>query len=559
MNIGIDLGTTASSVALWREGWAELVPNALGELRTPTAVSIEADGAVHVGAAALDLMAAAPDRTAAGFKRLIGSGAGVVLGGRRFAAEELAALVLRGLRDDVRVHAGVEPTGAVIAVPACFDARQRAATRRAGELAGFSSVRLIGEPAATALAYAWPDKGGRAPFLVFDLGGGTFDVAVAELGDGGIRLRAAAGDGRLGGNDFDARLAAMMADRIDLEGHLDELDECRRTALLSRAATRARLALSQAASAEFAVTLDDARLKVTLSEDEFEGATADLVQRLREPVERALRDAGLDRAGLGAIVVVGGATRMPVVRRAITRLFGQFPDSGCDPESSVARGAAIHAALLARDEVRIFDVCPHALGVETAEADGYGNVQPGVFSPIIGRNAPVPTSRVKTYRTTGDGQPWIEMDIYQGEARDVVGNVRLGTLTVPVPPRPAGEVTVDVRFSFDDGGLLAIDYTIPSAGVTRQPVELAPAQDEGARGDGLAGLTFPAREAAGHVALMARAERVHGEFVGNERSFLGTLIGRFLGALSARDPREIASAQVALSISLDALEACPAG
>lgn len=567
MLIGIDLGTTNSAVALWRDGEAQLVPNALGELLTPSAIGIAGDGQLWVGTPALDRMATHPQDTATSFKRMIGTQRSAKLGGRDYKAEDISALVLTALVRDVEALTGEKPTEAVITVPAYFNDRQRKATRRAGELAGLTVRRLINEPTAAALAFGLQDKGDREPFLVFDLGGGTFDVSIVEMFDGIVEVRASAGDNRLGGDDFDEALAAFVRSRsnpaLDPEGLLDTLPEERRDALLKRAAETCRRALSTANEAEFALTVDETRLSATVTDAEFETACEPLVRRLRDPVVRALRDSSIEAAELSDIVLVGGATRMPVVRKAITRLFGRFPNSSVHPDHAVALGASIQAGLVGRDaaleEIRITDVCPFTLGVEVAEHDRYGGLQRGLFSPIIERNTPVPVSRMSTYHTMGDGQKQIEFGIYQGEAREVSGNVKLGLLQVPVPARPAGEVSAEVRFSYDSSGLLEIDVHVPLSGTTRNLVivdeeDRPDPRDIEKRRAALAKLKFHPREEAGNVALIARAERCYEDHIGDLRQAIGHWITEFVGALDTQDPRRIADARGFLMERLDELD-----
>jgi molecular chaperone HscC len=563
MQVGIDLGTTNSAVGIFKDGTATLVPNSLGELLTPSAVSIEKDGTTHVGAAALDRLARDPENTATSFKRLMGTSRITTLQRTGYKAEDLSALVLRSLCDDVAAHTGERPREAVITVPAYFNDRQRKATRRAGELAGLEVRRLINEPTAAALAFGLQDKSDREPFLVFDLGGGTFDVSIVEMFEGIVEVRASAGDNRLGGDDFDEALAQSVLSRLDPQQRLTRLPDITRAALLKRAAQKARCQLSGTNETEFAVTIDSEKLTTIVREEELEVACAGILQRLRDPVVRSLRDCEMDAGQLSEIVLVGGATRMPIVRRAITRMFGRFPDTKVHPDHAVALGAAIQAGLLARDaaldEVRITDVCPFTMGIEVIERDHYGGVQKGLFSPIIERNTAVPVSRVRHYQTVADNQKKMALGIFQGEAREVEGNIKLGSLDVPLPPRPAGEVSVNVRFTYDSSGLLEIDVSVPTSGLTRNLViideEDRPGKDEiEKRRAVLAKLKFHPREAAQNVALMARAERLYEDFIGEQREWIGHGITQFAGALDSQDPRHISDARKALIAQLDAIE-----
>lgn len=564
MIVGIDLGTTNSAVALWDGEAAQLVPNALGQMLTPSAVSVLPDGTTVVGQAALERMAAKDGATQVSFKRYMGTDHKLKLGRNTYSAEELSALVLASLRDDVAAQTGQVPSEVVITVPAYFNDKQRKATRRAGELAGLSVRRLINEPTAAALAFGLANRGEHEPFLVFDLGGGTFDVSIVEMFAGIVEVRASAGDNRLGGDDFNAALANALRARLDPDGLLDRLNPERARALLLQAAERTRRVLSDKGEAEFALTVEDRRLAIPVTAADLETAAEPLLRRLRDPVVRALRDSQIDTASLSEVVLVGGATRMPVVRKAITRLFGRFPNSTVHPDHAVALGAAIQGGLIARDggleEVRITDVCPFTLGVDRSERDGRGNVMSGLFTPIIERNTPVPVSRVHYFQTMADNQRKVQFGIYQGEAREVSGNVQLGSLEIAVPPRPAGEVQVDVRFSYDSSGLLEVDVSIPLTGENRNVVLV----DEEDRKDdaelerrrrALAALKVHPREDAANQALLARAERMWEDHLGDVRDAIGHWIIAFQGALETQDHRVIAQASADLAMQLDSLDA----
>jgi molecular chaperone HscC len=563
--IGIDLGTTNSVAGIWRDGGTQLVPNALGDFLTPSAVSVARDGTAYIGRAALDRLTTHPSETATSFKRMMGTERKLRLGGKaEYRAEDLSALVLASLRDDVAALCGEVPTEAVITVPAYFNDRQRKATRRAGELAGLTVRRLINEPTAAALAFGLQDRGDREPFLVFDLGGGTFDVSIVEMFEGIVEVRASAGDNRLGGDDFNHALTGLMRPRLDAERALEALPADKREALLTVAAERARKALSTAGQAEYSVTIGDEIYRATVTDEEFEAAAEPLLKRLRDPVIRALRDCSIDPAELSEIVLVGGATRMPAVRRALTRMFGRFPDSSVHPDHAVALGAAVQAGLLGRDagleEIRITDVAPFTLGIEVTEHDQYGQMRNGLFSPIIERNTPVPVSREHTYSTVADQQDKVDLKIYQGEARMVRDNVKLGEVSVPVPRRPRGQVAVNVRFSYDSSGLLEIDASVPDTGLTRNLV-IADEEDRRdrkefeRRREALAALKFHPRDEAENVALMTRAARCYEGFTGEMREAIGHWIVQYEAALERQDPREIADARGQLAARLDQIEA----
>ncbi|WP_294326362.1 Hsp70 family protein [uncultured Sphingomonas sp.] len=563
MIVGIDLGTTNSACAVWQGDQPVMVPNALGEFLTPSAVSIGDDDAVLVGRAARDRMATHPDRTVTSFKRRIGTRETARLAKRDFDSEALSALVLASLKRDAEAFTGETVTGAVVTVPAYFNDRQRKATRRAGDLAGLPIKRLINEPTAAALAYGIADRGDREPFLVFDLGGGTFDVSIVEMFDGVIEVRASAGDNRLGGDDFNDCLIDLARPVLDPDGVLGKLPPDRSAALLAQAAERCRRALSEADEAELTVTVDDTALTAPVTAAAFEEHAAGLLARIREPVLRSLRDSGIVAATLSEVVLVGGATRMPVVRRAVTRMFGRFPAATVHPDHAVAMGAAVQAGLLARDagldEIRLTDVCPFTLGVDTSEPDGRGGFRNGLFSPIIERNSAVPISRVSSFSTVVDQQRKVNFGIYQGEAREVSGNVKLGEVTVPVPPRAAGTVSIECRFSYDSSGLLEVDIAVPETGMTRNLVIVDdedapdPAELEKRRA-ALAELKVHPRDDAVNAALLARARRAYEAFLGDTRAAIGHMLGQFESALATQDERMIAQARAAFGAALDQIE-----
>jgi len=563
MLVGIDLGTTNSAVALWKDGAPQLVPNALGRELTPSAVSLAKGGETWVGQAALDRMATNPADTATSFKRMMGTASTVTLAGTTLSPEDLSAMVLRSLADDVEAATGTRPTEAVITVPAYFNERQRRATRRAGEIAGLEVRRLINEPTAAALAFGLADKGDREPFLVFDLGGGTFDVSIVEMFEGIVEVRASAGDNRLGGDDFDEVLVKLVEPLLPTEA-LARLPADRRRALLNLAAERTRRALTTSEEADFTVVADDTPLTARITTDAFEEAAAGLIKRLRDPVIRALRDSHIDVKSLSDIVLVGGATRMPVVRKALTRMFGRFPNSTVHPDHAVALGAAIQAGLLSGgdglEEIRITDVAPFTLGVSTSTRDAHGRLHDDIFAPIIERNTPVPVSRMERFQTLGDNQRQVTFAIYQGEARDVKKNVKLGGLTVPVPPKPAGEVGVEVRFTYDTSGLLDVDVNVPLTGLTRNLV-IVDEDDRRSKKDisesrkRLEKLKVHPREEAENVALLARAERAYEGFTGPVRDYIGQGLTEFQGALDKQDPRIIADAREGLTRLLDQIDA----
>jgi molecular chaperone HscC len=559
--VGIDLGTTNSAVAIWRDGEAQLIPNSLGDLLTPSAVGLADDGSLLVGMAARERQSTHPKLTATAFKRLMGTQKPVQLGRTRYSAEDLSALVLRSLKADAEAFLGEPVESAVITVPAYFNDRQRKATRRAGEMAGLRVERLVNEPTAAALAHGIHDRGDKQPFLVFDLGGGTFDVSIVEIFDGIIEVRASAGDNRLGGEDFNEILVELARARL---GRREEFGgDSRLREIMRAAAERTRRTLTESDKAPFRFVWEGEAQEIEVGVAEFEEAAAPLLARLRDPVLRSLRDSNIHTDQLSEIILVGGATRMPVVRRAVTRMFGRFPSGSVHPDHAVALGAAVQAGLKARDaaldEIRLTDVCPFTLGVDTAERDPAGGLRRGVFAPIIERNTVIPASRVHSFSTLFDNQREVRFGVYQGESRQVAANVKLGEIGLSVPPRPAGHVRIDVRFSYDVSGLLEVDVSVPETGVAKQLVICddadAPSEAEVAkRREALAALKVHPREEAANAAALARGERCYESFIGERRDFVGQLILAFESVLERQDPREIATARAELERQLDGLE-----
>jgi len=542
MIVGIDLGTTHSLVSVWQDGAPRLLPNALGETLTPSCVSVDADGAILVGRAARERLQTHPDRTAASFKRYMGTSRLLRLGGRDFRAEELSSLVLRSLKADAEAALGEPVTEAVITVPAYFSDAQRKATRLAGQMAGLKVERLLNEPTAAALAYGIHRRDAESRFLVFDLGGGTFDVSILELFEGVMEVRATAGDNLLGGDDFTDVLVELFLEHHGL-GQAFREDRHGMQRLIA-SAEGAKRALAHQPSATIGVEVDGEPRVLDLDGARLEAACAHLLRRLRAPVERALRDADLRSGSLDNVVLAGGATRMPNVRKLATLMFGRFPSCDIDPDEVVALGAAVQAGLKARDaalrEVVMTDVAPYSLGVEVSEHVSGGVFAPGHFDPVIERNTTVPVSRTKTYTPVRDGLKRLELHVYQGEARLVKDNILLGKLEVPLAGGAAHESGVDVRFTYDVNGLLDVDVTVRRTGESRrlviegQPGELDAAALEASLA-AMAALKIHPREAVVHRTLLARSERFFQQLRGDARAELGHFIRLFEHALEGQD------------------------
>ena len=562
MIVGIDLGTTNSLIAVFRDGRPQLIPNALGDLSTPSAVAVDETGKLIVGLAARERAATDPSRSAQAFKRWMGTERTVTLGDRKFRAEELSALVLQSLKADAEAFLGEPVTEAVITVPAYFNEAQRRATRTAGELAGLKVERLLNEPTAAGLAYGLQDRPDNSTFLVFDLGGGTFDVSVLEYFDGVVEVRASAGDTRLGGEDFAHAMGKLFLERCAALTTAERERLQQDSSLWWRAAEQAKRDLSDRDHTAMGLMLDGRRVEIELSRADFETATAELLQRLRRPIERALQDAQLSPTALDEVVLVGGATRMPMIRQLITRLFQRLPLRTIDPDQAIAQGAAVQAGLKARDaaleEVVLTDVMPFSLGVITSQQVGAQRVGDR-FSPIIERNTPVPVSRMNRYVTVSDNQSHVELDIRQGESPVGSDNLHLGKLEIELPPLPAGHAEVEVRFTYDANGLLEVDVRDVQRGRTASTLirntatEMTEAQIQQALAQ-LRTLKRHPREEEENRYLIERAKRLYEDRLGAEREAIQQWLTQFEQVLDAQDGRAIRQARVQMREALDSVD-----
>jgi molecular chaperone HscC len=560
MIVGIDLGTTHSLIGAYGATGSRLFRNALGDILTPSVVSLD-DSGVLVGQAARERLVSHPQRTVSNFKRWMGSSRETRLGERTFRPEELSAMVLRSLIADAEAELGERVREAVISVPAYFSDAQRKATRTAGELAGIKVERLINEPTAAALAYGLQDREGEGRFLVFDLGGGTFDVSILEVFEGVVEVHASAGDNFLGGEDFlDALVEAFCTDHglrsRELPAH--------EIAQLRRRLEQAKRELSNRADAAVQVQIAGRTLDWSVDEGRFATLCEPLLQRMRGPLERAMRDARLQPTQLDEIVLVGGASRMPQVARLVSRMFGRLPLRHVNPDQTIALGAAVAAGLKSRDErleeIILTDVCPYTLGTQVSRRDGDGQVRAGFFHPIIQRNSTVPISREDSFYPIDDAQKRLLIDIYQGESPMVANNIKLGEIEVALDgKRGAAENGVTVRFTYDVNGLLQVEVKEHSTGkvhelVLQQNPGLLDADEVRRRLAALAELKIHPRDQHENLSVLARAERLYEEYI-DQRAMLQEWIGRFRGVLETQDTDLVTDHRRQLHEALDSLEA----
>ncbi len=473
--LGIDLGTTNSVAAVVREGVPTIVPVA-GRRLLPSVVGIAPEGELLVGDPARNQWVVAPERTVRSIKRQMGNSTSVLLAGQGYRPQEISAYILRALKAAAEAELGQPVERAVITVPAYFTEVQRQATIEAGEIAGLAVERIINEPTAAALAYGL-GTADEARALVYDLGGGTFDVSIIDLGQGVIDVRATAGDNQLGGDDFDELLADWLADDFEAEHGIDLREDSQAWARLLQASEEAKIALSEEPYTELRLEYlaeseqgEPLHLRREIYRDEFEALIDESLERTIALIDRALADAGLEAEAIDLVLLVGGSTRIPLVSDLVTARLGQAPQGVIDPELAVALGAAVQAGIIAGAPIDaiLVDVTPFTLGIETAELGITGRLHTDKYAPLIRRNTAVPTGHSKEFSTMFPGQEAIHIKVYQGEDPTASNNVPLGDFHVENlrPNLPDGTTVVTVNFRLDINGIL--DVTVVDRNTNRR-------------------------------------------------------------------------------------------
>ncbi|MBU5672403.1 molecular chaperone DnaK [Paenibacillus brevis] len=465
--IGIDLGTTNSCVAVMEGGEAVVIPNPEGARTTPSVVGFKKDGERIVGETAKRQAITNPDRTIMSVKRHMGTNHKETIDGKDFTPQEISAIILQKLKSDAEAYLGQPVTQAVITVPAYFNDSQRQATKDAGKIAGLEVLRIVNEPTAAALAYGL-EKAEDQTILVYDLGGGTFDVSILELGDGFFEVKATSGDNNLGGDDFDQKIIDYLVAEFKKDQGIDLSKDKAAVQRLKDAAEKAKKELSgvltTTISLPFITVVDGVpqHLEINLTRAKFEELTADLVERTMGPTRRALSDAGMTSADIHRVVLVGGSTRIPAVQEAIKKLTGKEPHKGVNPDEVVALGAAVQAGVLTGDvkDVVLLDVTPLSLGIETAG---------GVFTKMIERNTTIPTSKSQVFSTYADNQPSVEIHVLQGEREMAAGNKTLGRFMLgDIPLAPRGVPQIEVTFDIDANGIVNVSATDKGTGKSQK-------------------------------------------------------------------------------------------
>ena len=454
--VGIDLGTTNSVVSVLEGGDPVVIPNAEGSRTTPSVVAFSSDGEVLVGEVAKRQAITNPDRTIRSVKRHMGTAKKFKIDDKDYAAQEISARVLMKLKRDAEEYLGDTVTQAVVTVPAYFDDAQRTATNEAGKVAGLEVLRIINEPTAAALAYGLDKESSDQTILVFDLGGGTFDVSVLELGDGVFEVKSTSGDTKLGGDDWDEAVIDWLVASFKGDHGVDLSSDAMAMQRLKEAAEKAKIELSQTPSSQinlpFVTATDKGPLHLdyTLSRAKFQELTADLLDRCRGPFERAISDAGISKGDIHHVVLVGGSTRMPAVAELVQEMTGREPNKTVNPDEVVAIGAAIQAGVLKGEvkDVLLLDVTPLSLGIET---------KGGVMTTLIERNTTIPTRKSEIFTTAEDGQPSVEIHVLQGERQMAAYNKTLGKFQlVDLPPAPRGMPQIEVTFDIDANGIVHV-------------------------------------------------------------------------------------------------------
>ncbi len=550
MIVGIDLGTTNSLIAYFTENGPEIIPNRLGKNLTPSVVSMDEEGQIYVGETAKERSLLFPGTSASVFKRNMGSGKKYKLLDKEFTAEELSSFVLRALKEDAEAFLGEEITEAVISVPAYFNDARRRATKEAGRLAGLNVERIISEPTAAAVAYGLYQNRDHARYLVFDLGGGTFDVSILELFENILEVRAVAGDNFLGGEDFTRVLEEAFFEK---NSELDRLEFSEKELNhIHKQADNMKIGFTDSNVSKMKCNIRDSVYEMEMSLSEYEERCSELLDKIRQPVKRSLSDAHIKLADIDKVVLVGGATKSPVVRHFVSKIFKRFPDTNINPDEAVALGAAIQAAMKERNEsikeVILTDVCPFTLGTEVVREWQPGCFENGIFCPIIERNTVIPTSRTDRVYTAHDYQTKIRINVLQGESRIAANNLSLGEILVDVPSKKAGEEAIDITYTYDVNSILEVEVRVVSTNEVVKKVfkgqNVGMTDEEiAARFEELSYLKIHPRDREENKHLLYQGERIYEESLGDKRLMVEEALHRYEAALNTYDNGKIEEAK----------------
>ncbi len=550
MIIGIDLGTTNSLVSVWQDEKVTLIPNSFGETLTPSVVSFDKNGMVYVGKTAVERLVTHPNVTFKEFKRDMGTDKTFSVYGKKYRAEDLSALVLKQLKEDAENFLGEPVLEAVISVPAYFNDRQRAATRNAGLIAGLKVERLINEPSAAALAHHIDNIEDDELFIVFDFGGGTLDVSLVDAFDNIIEIQVVSGDNRLGGKDFNSIIAYDICKTNDIA--VEKLN-AKEHAILYREAENIKKQLSCNNEVSAMVRLDGKEYGYTIDNQKLINLSTELFRRITIVLQRLMNDAQVVTEDIAGVIMVGGSSRMPVVRHYVASLFGKKLCSDSNPDEIVCIGAGIVGGIKERKaevkDIVISDICPFTLGVGVID---------DTMSPIIAKNQVLPCSHVQRYVTVENKQKIINFNIYQGENNVASKNLLIEKIKLAVPPKPAGEVYADVRFSYDINGIFDVDIKCPVAGTEihkelgtgggLSPEELA---ERKARMDKI---KIHPRDMEQNKYALEKADRLYAECNENQREILSVAIKQFKDALDTQNMNVVKKAYVKFEMQMAMIE-----
>lgn len=548
--IGIDLGTTNSLIAFWENGEAKLIPNVLNEYLTPSVISVDEDGQILVGQAAKSRLISHPEQSIAAFKRFMGSQKTFKVNDYNFTPPELSALILKALKKDAEAYLKQDIKDVVISVPAYFSNEQRNETRFAAELAGLNAVRLINEPTAAAMAYGL-NKDEEESIIVFDLGGGTFDVTILDIALPLIEIHASTGDNYLGGEDFTAAIMQFALTQWNIHDDALNIDD---RAKLYNAVEDFKCHYSLQ-SQTLTWCHQEETFNLTLSEPQLHQIYHELLVRIRHPLEQALRDAKKSASDIDKVILVGGATKSIIIQQLVTKLFKKLPFRHLDPDTVVALGAATQAANRARDEsieeLILTDVCPYTLGIATHNPHSNDLL----FQPIIERNTTIPTSRIKPFSAMSVEQKIIKIEVYQGDRPFVKDNILVDQFDVQLP-KSDSITQFEIRFSYDINGLLEVDVIFAETQdhhthtIDRSPVGLSDDEKTASR-ERLKHLKIHPRETLANRTLMARLDEAYAKSSGHERETIQEWIQHFLEALQSQDEQIITKMRRELNEILD--------
>lgn len=554
--IGIDLGTTNSLAVCYRNGRAEIIKNSLGEISTPSAVSVDGNGEILVGKIAKERLISHPEASACEFKRDMGLRKKIPLGDKEFSPEELSALVLKKIKEDAEKYLGEPVDEAVISVPAYFDDNCRSAAKLAARLAGLNVQRLVNEPSAAALAYQAEHGFCDGTYMIVDFGGGTLDISIVDSFDSVMEILAVAGNNRLGGKDFNEAVADYFCRENGIDRESLSPDE---KAIVYKLAENCKTALSDTPAAMMVANIGGKQYSLTLDNNKLIEISAPVFEKMTLPIRKALKDSKCSIDDIDDIILVGGSCKMPTVRAFIAEITGRKPCTDIDPDTAIAVGAGIFAGMKDRNDslkdIILTDICPFSLGVKILD-ERSGNE---VMSFIIERNTVLPSSREELYSAVGDGQRKVTLQIYQGESRIPDKNLFLGELDITFPPAKRNEPVCAVRMTYDINGILVVDVTTIADKKQYNKVIL---NGSGTMDDAevkscikrMEKLKISPAEKEENRLLIARAERIYEESLSEEREAVGMLLSVFQSALRSQNSRDIRIAYERLSELLDRLD-----